>query len=78
MADDIVDRLRFWCELPKGAPLPDGDRVNTWDGLIRAVCANAIAEIESLRHETKSLRLILGAVSIEPSGLRDIKDKVGG
>lgn len=85
MTDDIIDRLRFWCELPKGAPLPDGDHINSWDNLIRAVCANAITEIEKLRDEVKTLRdrtanlgWQLDAVSNERDTFRDIKDRLGG
>lgn len=62
---DILDRLKFWRDLPPGTPLPP-ETDNAWAELIHDVCAAAIKEIEILR---------VGA-GYESQGFREIKDGI--
>lgn len=74
MEADIVERLAYWRDLPRGTPLPDGEH-NGWDKLIRAVCVDAIIEIERLRVVEDQLRRVAGAIETSPA-FRDVKDKL--
>lgn len=64
--DDIVERLKFWRDIPVGTSLPP-DTDNGWAALISDVCAAAIKEIEALR---------VGA-GYESQSFRDIKATIG-
>lgn len=83
-ADNVIRRLMYWRDLPKGAPLPTfmgGPAVNTWDDLIRTVCGDAINEIKALRREVELQRIevtnLRHQLGYEGQSFRDIKAKVG-
>lgn len=69
MADDIIERLAYWRDLPHGTPLPE----KGWDRLIAETCAAAMIEIEELRARVATLVIFTGAATSGPD-LREIKD----
>lgn len=47
---DVLDKLSFWINLPRGQTLPpDWPNIGEWDAHIREVCSEARLEIEFLR-----------------------------